>query len=43
VIKLIDSNPATGVDLMTAIIPAAIAFVVLVVLFIMGKTGKKKK
>lgn len=35
-------NPVTGVDLWTAIIPAGAALIVLVLLAIFGKKGKKK-
>ncbi|MCL2036459.1 MAG: hypothetical protein FWG83_03620 [Oscillospiraceae bacterium] len=35
------TNPAVGVDLWSAIIPAGVAFVVLIVLFALGKKKKK--
>jgi LPXTG-motif cell wall-anchored protein len=34
-------NPATGVDIWAAVIPAALALVVLIVLGIFGKKKKK--
>ena len=37
-----DMVPVTGVSFEAAIVSAAIAFVVLVVLAIMGRKGKKK-
>jgi hypothetical protein len=35
-------NPAAGVDLWAAVIPAGAALVVLIVLFALGKKKKKK-
>jgi len=39
---LTDINPATGINLWVVIIPAGVALLVLIAMFIIGKKSKKK-